>query len=120
MQNQNDAELKRWPFSVPAGGVARPERRSPARRDDDADAFEVLAWHRCDKSKPDSDISVLCWSREDGCFNAWWSDEAGAWVDCSSGGRTAVAGKPNAVAAPVERHVRPLVPTRKERRWRSY
>jgi hypothetical protein len=90
MQNQNDAELKRWPFSVPAGGVARPERRSPARRDDDADAFEVLAWHRCDKSKPDSDISVLCWSREDGCFNAWWSDEAGAWVDCSSGGVCAV------------------------------
>jgi hypothetical protein len=40
-------------------------------------------------TKPDADLTVLCWRTEDG-FSEWfagWWDAAGSWFDCATGGR---------------------------------
>ena len=38
-------------------------------------------------TKPDVEISVLCWRAEEvEWFSGWWDEEAGAWFDCATGG----------------------------------
>lgn len=49
---------------------------------------ELLEWHDVRTSMPDSEITVLVWTRDergdaDWC-SAWWSGEQ--WIDCASGG----------------------------------
>lgn len=47
---------------------------------------ETLTWAPA-STKPDSDITVLCWREADQeWFSGWWDDEAGAWFDCATGG----------------------------------
>jgi hypothetical protein len=50
---------------------------------------ELLEWHDVRTRMPDSDITVLAWTR-DQCggqdwVSAWWSGEQ--WMDCASGDR---------------------------------
>jgi hypothetical protein len=67
--------LERTPWALPtAPTLAAPGAAAPRHRDDDADAFEVLAWHRAD-----------------GFFTGYWDDEAQQWIDCASGGVREVA-----------------------------
>lgn len=83
--------LERTPWALPtAPTLAAPGAAAPRHRDDDADAFEVLAWHRADQRKPDVDITVLLWGA-DGFFTGYWDDEAQQWIDCASGGVREVA-----------------------------
>lgn len=49
--------------------------------------FELLQWHAPTVAKPDSDITVACWTDTDGFFAGWWSDAEGAWIDAASGFR---------------------------------
>lgn len=46
---------------------------------------ELLEWHDAALTKPDSDITVLCWGSE-GFFCGWWDDGMGCWIGCESGG----------------------------------
>lgn len=55
-----------------AGGVRHP-------------TWEVLFWHEAKTSRPDSDLSVVCWA-EDGFFDGYWDDGLGQWIACESGG----------------------------------
>lgn len=55
---------------------------------DGAAVAELLQWHEARHTLPDSDITVLAWTREpcgaaDWC-SAWWDGEQ--WIDCASGG----------------------------------
>ena len=48
-------------------------------------SFELLA-HRCPTTdRPDTDITVACWTAEDGFFSGFWDDVLGLWVDCATG-----------------------------------
>ena len=46
---------------------------------------EFLAWYDAGKSKPDVDITVLCWG-SDGFFTGYWDDDINCWIGCESGG----------------------------------
>lgn len=48
-------------------------------------AREVIAWHDAATSKPDSDMTVLCWGDE-GFFCGYWDDSIPGWIGCESGG----------------------------------
>lgn len=83
----DDIERKPWPF--PAAQRVTTPMQAPqhaARRDDEADAFEVLGWHSADKRKPDSDMTVLCWMADGEWFSGWWDAGSGRWLDAASGG----------------------------------
>jgi len=45
---------------------------------------EQLQWHPA-SSKPDSDMTVLCWGDE-GYFCGYWDDADSCWIACESGG----------------------------------
>lgn len=46
---------------------------------------EAITWHDANKSKPDADMTVLCWGSE-GFFCGYWDDEINGWIGCESGG----------------------------------
>lgn len=45
---------------------------------------EALNWTPA-SSKPDDQMTVLCWS-DGGYFCGWWDSAEGVWRDCESGG----------------------------------
>lgn len=48
---------------------------------------ELLQWIDASKRLPDSDITVLCWSTEDGeFFCGYWDADSESWIACESGG----------------------------------
>jgi hypothetical protein len=36
-------------------------------------------------TKPDADITVLCWFESKEWYSGWWDDAAGCWFDAASG-----------------------------------
>ena len=49
-------------------------------------SIELLEWIDAETTKPDADITVLCWSEEEGFFCGYWDDSIPGWIDCESGG----------------------------------
>jgi hypothetical protein len=49
-------------------------------------SFEVLSWYDASTTKPDSDITVICWLAAGEWFAGWWDDQDQRWHDCSHGG----------------------------------
>jgi hypothetical protein len=45
-------------------------------------AAELLTWHPADATKPDSDITVLCWDGETPFFTGYWDSYTEQWIDC--------------------------------------
>lgn len=45
---------------------------------------EMLIWHSAD-TKPDCDITMLCWDGETPYFCGWWDDVIDSWIDAASG-----------------------------------
>jgi hypothetical protein len=48
-------------------------------------ATEIIEWHNAETTKPDTDITVMCWGRE-GFFCGYWDDDLNEWIACESGG----------------------------------
>ena len=45
---------------------------------------ETITWHDATTTKPDSDMTVLCWN-DGGYFCGYWDDGRAEWIDCVSG-----------------------------------
>jgi hypothetical protein len=46
---------------------------------------ELLQWIDASKRLPDSDITVLCWSTEDGeFFCGYWDADSKSWIACAA------------------------------------
>jgi hypothetical protein len=45
---------------------------------------ETLTWIPV-ATKPDADITVLCWFESKEWYSGWWDDAAGCWFDAASG-----------------------------------
>ena len=57
---------------------------TPVQTPPQASSTELLVWHP-ESTKPDSDITVLCW-QPDCFFTGYWDDGQQEWIDCESGG----------------------------------
>ena len=83
----DDLERERWPLPAAQPATTPMHAQQDAtRREDEAEAFEVLGWHSAEKRKPDSDTTVMCWLADGEWFSGWWDDERGQWLDAASGG----------------------------------
>lgn len=45
--------------------------------------IEKIEWIPSDWQKPDDEITVLLFSKEDGVICGYWASEHGCWVDCT-------------------------------------